>query len=309
MTAQPMSGINLIPYDQLELWRASEGRYFWAMDMDLADDPHFHAAIHARQIGDVTIGGFSTSIRSGTRKAAHVALDGKDCVSLSINTGLMPHLTRTRGRECILEPGAAVLLSGSEPFSLASTGAASCFQIVVPRSQLSPHIEDRLGYRVDASIAALSTLHEYCNILGHLEPLPSPGVMAIASSAIVELLSAVMESSGEQKNMRGLRAARLASILDRIRRNFSRADFSVNAVARELSVSPRYVQDLLAESGHTFAERVLELRLRQVHSQLADPHFDNQRISQIAYAAGFSDISYFNRCFRRRFGTTPKAMR
>ena len=33
------------------------------------------------------------------------------------------------------------------------------------------------------------------------------------------------------------------------------------------------------------------------------------RISDIAFACGFNDLSYFNRCFRRRFGLTPTAAR
>lgn len=34
-----------------------------------------------------------------------------------------------------------------------------------------------------------------------------------------------------------------------------------------------------------------------------------RRISDIAFACGFNDLSYFNRCFRRRFGLTPTAAR
>jgi AraC-like DNA-binding protein len=32
-------------------------------------------------------------------------------------------------------------------------------------------------------------------------------------------------------------------------------------------------------------------------------------VSDIAYACGFSEVSYFNRCFRRRFGASPTQMR
>ncbi len=42
---------------------------------------------------------------------------------------------------------------------------------------------------------------------------------------------------------------------------------------------------------------------------LTSEHFRTERISDIAYRVGFSDISYFNRSFRARFGCTPKAAR
>jgi AraC-like DNA-binding protein len=42
---------------------------------------------------------------------------------------------------------------------------------------------------------------------------------------------------------------------------------------------------------------------------LSDPLQMGRSISAIAYAAGFGDLSYFNRAFRRRFGATPSDIR
>ena len=33
------------------------------------------------------------------------------------------------------------------------------------------------------------------------------------------------------------------------------------------------------------------------------------KLLDVAFACGFNDLSYFNRCFRRRFGLTPTAAR
>ena len=98
-------------------------------------------------------------------------------------------------------------------------------------------------------------------------------------------------------------------MLERIRIGYARPGFSARIVARELRLSTRYVQDLLAESGSTFAERVLELRLLDVYSQLTGQRTPYATVSDLAYAAGFGDISYFNRCFRRRFGCSPGEVR
>jgi AraC-like DNA-binding protein len=51
--------------------------------------------------------------------------------------------------------------------------------------------------------------------------------------------------------------------------------------------------------------RLTERRLRKA-AELAR---DERRISDIAFECGFNDLSYFNRCFRRRFGLTPTAAR
>jgi AraC-like DNA-binding protein len=42
---------------------------------------------------------------------------------------------------------------------------------------------------------------------------------------------------------------------------------------------------------------------------LADRQHDKRKVSEIAYACGFNEVSYFNRCFRARFGTSPTQLR
>jgi AraC-like DNA-binding protein len=51
---------------------------------------------------------------------------------------------------------------------------------------------------------------------------------------------------------------------------------------------------------------VTELRLQQALKLLAESEL---RITDFAMEAGFSDVSYFNRLFRSRFGGTPRDMR
>src|SRR5204862_4300120 len=104
---------------------------------------------------------------------------------------------------------------------------------------------------------------------------------------------------------RGLRAARLSEIFAEIRTGFADAAFSPRVIAAKFGLTPRYVQELLSETGASFTDRVLELRLQKARTMLADSRHDRLRVSEIAYGCGFSDISYFNRTFRRRFGTSP----
>ncbi|RVC72432.1 AraC family transcriptional regulator, partial [Mesorhizobium sp. M2A.F.Ca.ET.046.02.1.1] len=66
---------------------------------------------------------------------------------------------------------------------------------------------------------------------------------------------------------------------------------------------------LLLESGRTFAERVLELRLQKACAMLSDVRNDAAKVSDIALAAGFNDVSYFNRRFQGRFGASPTQYR
>jgi AraC-like DNA-binding protein len=69
------------------------------------------------------------------------------------------------------------------------------------------------------------------------------------------------------------------------------------------------VQILFASEGTTFVQFVLALRLAEVRRTFADPRSADRSITEIAFDAGFGDISYFNRRFRRQFGVTPSQVR
>ncbi|MPZ35826.1 MAG: helix-turn-helix domain-containing protein [Rhodospirillales bacterium] len=86
-------------------------------------------------------------------------------------------------------------------------------------------------------------------------------------------------------------------------------ELTVATVAARHGITPRYVQLLFEGEGTTFSQFVLHQRLARAHRLLSDPRFARHSISTIATEAGFDDISYFNRCFRRRYGATPSDIR
>jgi AraC-like DNA-binding protein len=107
----------------------------------------------------------------------------------------------------------------------------------------------------------------------------------------------------------GLRAARRAAILREIERRSADPDLSALTIARQLGITPRYVHLLLADTGKSFTHHVLERRLERAAALLRNPGWRHRKIADIAAEAGFADLSYFNRAFRRRFGATPSRMR
>jgi transcriptional regulator GlxA family with amidase domain len=57
------------------------------------------------------------------------------------------------------------------------------------------------------------------------------------------------------------------------------------------------------------SEFVLGQRLIRAHRMLTDSRFAARSITSVAFDAGFGDVSYFNRSFRRRYGATPSDIR
>ena len=104
---------------------------------------------------------------------------------------------------------------------------------------------------------------------------------------LVALCLGAGREAAEIAQARGLRFARLQAIKSEIDAGFNRPGFSIGQVAKNVGVTPRYVQELL----------------------LAIPRYDHLKIIEIALTSGFNGVSYFNRCFRHRFGDTPRGYR
>jgi AraC-like DNA-binding protein len=113
----------------------------------------------------------------------------------------------------------------------------------------------------------------------------------------------------EIASKRGLRAARLRAIITDILENLTKPQLTVTAVALRQGITPRYVHLVLEGQGTTFSEFVLNARLVHALRMLTNPRLAGMTITNIAFASGFGDLSYFDRTFRRRFGGTPSDVR
>jgi len=103
--------------------------------------------------------------------------------------------------------------------------------------------------------------------------------------------------------------ARLSAVMADIQDRLCDDDLSVGDVAQRQRVSLRCVQRLFAATGLTFSSFVREQRLAYAYRLLNDPHAADCTIGAIALDVGFSDLSYFCRAFRKRYGVAPREVR
>lgn len=88
--------------------------------------------------------------------------------------------------------------------------------------------------------------------------------------------------------------------------NFAR-DIRLDDVARYIGMNKSaFCTFMRRHSGKTFSEYLNCYRLEKAVERLK---YTDDGIAEIAYSVGFSNVSYFNRLFRHRFGRSPKTMR
>ena len=244
--------------------------------------------------------------------------DGNDNIRLVIlkraTTSSAPaaHL----GRDLTVEPGSAVVLPNCDLNAITFTAPRT--QMLSPnltRKNLRPLLRDfdAVSARtIPSQNDALRLLVGYIEaLLAESAPL-TPELRRLAIAHIYDLAALAMgatHDASEIASNRGLRAARLREIKSNIAATPWLQGLSVDKIAIRQGVTPRYVQMLFEHEGTTFTEFVRQTRLDRAHRMLVDPRMADRSISAIAFDAGFGDLSYFNREFRRRFGQTPSDVR
>ena len=138
---------------------------------------------------------------------------------------------------------------------------------------------------------------------------PGPGALA---DALGGLLSAMLEDCWTRDAPSiAERQGRLhiETIEAYVRRQFADPDLTPSDVAKAIGVSRRYLHRLYTEAGRSFRGDLIALRIEACLKAFADPRQAQKTVAEIAFAAGYTDISQFNRHFRRLRGETPTAVR
>ncbi|WP_422081013.1 helix-turn-helix domain-containing protein [Ulvibacterium sp.] len=99
---------------------------------------------------------------------------------------------------------------------------------------------------------------------------------------------------------------RLESLM-RVEKIYLNEKLSLNEVAQNLEVNPKYLSMILNNSiGKSFYEYVNTFRIEEVKNLMVDPVNSNITIEAIANKAGFNSKSSFNTMFKKVTGMTPK---
>jgi AraC-like DNA-binding protein len=298
--------------DRIEMWREVYGRTILRLVVEPhAGDP-FRSSLTLRTLPGLGIASGSSS-RVCYRRTCEL-VDTDDFLFLIGVEG--SGLAAQRQREVHLGAGDATLLGGG-----AETGYTDFpsevryLSLSIPYKKLAPMIVDphaALARRVPSNTEALQLLSSYVGLVQKDYALASPELRQLVVMQVYDLVALAIGATRETTEIsqgRGVRAARLQAIKSDIIRNAVQRPFSIEKVAARQGVTPRYIRRLFESTGETFTEFVLAQRLNHAHRMLTDVRYRERTISAIALDAGFGDLSYFNRSFRRAYGCTPSEVR
>jgi len=301
---------------RFSLWQDLFTARYGAVEMSRPEDRKFAMRCEFGLFNDIVLGRFEGTCNRAARTPHAVKSDGNDAFVFVLNRHPSRMLLAQNGQEVLLKPLGAGLVTNAEPGEFLGDPHNAWNALTLPSARLRelvPHPEDHLAMPLDPNNASLLLLRQYVDIVAAFDGVENePALADYIGRTVSDLIALILSANGratETALMRGLRLARVETILADIRAGFADPKYSPSSVAMKLGVSVRYVQDLLHETGVSFTERVMELRLQKARQMLECGDHGNRPITDIAFAAGFGDISHFNRCFRGRFGASPTQYR
>ncbi|MGY8683700.1 AraC family transcriptional regulator [Bradyrhizobium sp. UFLA05-153] len=298
---------------RLQMWREVYGRGIANIDIEPIGDEPFHADVTFNLLPNV-------SIAAGSRSPAHyrvskeLATKGKDLVAISVLRSGRASATQF-GKELISGVGSASVIAPLDPSTstMLTEGSFITLLFSLPAiARLAPHFSRAFGQSIPSNNEALRLLTRYVDVLDDGDPSTDPAVARSVSAHLIDLAALAFGAQGDYAELareRGGTAARLAAIKSDILAALGDSELATETIAARHGISPRYVQKLFEQDGSSFSAFVLTERLAKAQRMLVDRRYRHLNIAQIAHESGFGDVSYFNRVFRRQFGSRPSDVR
>ena len=273
--------------------------------------PYFEVAM--RHLPDVSLLDAAISPMSPQRTRAQ-ASDGKDDLVFAFIENGKVGFTPQGGAEIDLVGGEAYLGLNTRASRHTLVDSPRFFDITIPRALIAPRVQVR-DFAVVGKLApspALILLKHYAQALMRIEAPLDYDLARRSADHLLDLAALALGARGEyveQASTNGLAFGRLASIKSDIRRFLTEPWMTLDEIARRQGISTQYLRSLFYKEETSFSDFVRSERLARAHAMLGDPGKADWRISQIAFACGFNDLSNFNKRFRESYGISPSDAR
>ncbi|MFA5631438.1 MAG: AraC family transcriptional regulator [Porticoccaceae bacterium] len=253
------------------------------------------------------------------RRPDHIRSDNLDqfvlCLPISARI-----LIQHRGLDSEIVPGEFLLVSTRKPmqgamFALAADTSCSARFVRIP----GPLLRERIANADDYSNHAMPIRRGVGALMrGLLEEALAESTFFSAqdgyrvASLLVDSISHTLLSN-PQARLVPARISPADQILARARSfvdaNLSDPALDAARVAQYCQVSVRHLHNAFKPGGETLGGYIRERRLLQCRNALRDDTLRHRTIIEIAGQWGFEDPSHFSRCYKQRFGKTPRQER
>jgi len=294
-------------------WREEVCRSFCRIDAEPSAADHIDCRVEIAQVSSLSMARAAGTSGRFLRTRNLLSDSCDDLVLINATSGDV--FAMQEGRSVELRQSQMCLMDMSVECEVALDDGNQFTVMRIPRRELlsiCPHAEDMLSTPLLHNPGIRELIERYfamsVGVIASLDVVSQQ----LTARHMVDLVALLLLTGRDETRLaveRGYFAARLQIIQAQVLEGLDDSSLTIASIAERSGLSPKQVQRLFERAGTTFTEFVLEQRLLLARRLLSSPGSRQDKIGTIAYAAGFGDLSYFNRGFRRRFGVTPSEWR
>lgn len=296
----------IAPAERLRYWNSIADEAFCGTFVN-ADSHRFEGEMLSWRIGELGM----IRTRSCSARVGRRPLDGtEERVIMHMQwRGRGQH--HQAGREARLDPGDFVIGSPHTPYRFDLT-PHEMMVIEFPKRALAeriPDLDEAFAQRLSGSSPAARVFNDFLLSLWRQSEIEAAdpdwenGINRVFYDLAAMAIRDARREAPDYSVQAGLRRRALAAVDAAL----TDPHLRTATIAGELGTSVRTVQNLFAEMGTTPSAFILERRLERAAERLiSDP---KASITEVAFAYGFNDSAYFTRCFRKKFGASPREWR
>jgi AraC-like DNA-binding protein len=297
-------------------WRDAVCNTFVRLECQPDRHAPLHGHIDACVLGDLHVSRVLSSPQQVKRTAARAAAADEAYVLLSVQLRGRT-VVQQAGAQAVLTPGSLAFYDTTRPYTLTLPDDFEQIVLHLPHAAVEHAVPGGLNHMARVITPCNPFAQAIVAIAPQLLRLASSGQSALAertAAAAQELIALALESLAAPAAPAAVAPA--AGLVtdslvwrgrDAIGRRLTDPLLAPGAVAVELGVSLRRLQEAFQQHGCTVADCIWDMRLEFARALLANSQA--MPIGDVADRSGFLDAAHFSRRFRQRYGITPREYR
>lgn len=290
-------------------WQRYINRRCPRLEIASTADTEFRAEVRSFQLGECAFLRISSSRSSVVRTStcARRAQAGY----LKVVWQLQGHMLLTQDQRTVdLGAGASSVCDTTRPYRMLLSDDAQLAVLMIPYhvdAQLSHHAGYVTATHLPEAASMQAALGALTALVNTRSTSAAHSIEDVMHCVMTLLASAFRRTRTHTDNTRDARRLREARCF--IETHMASHGLTPARLAEALSMSRRSLYALCARHGTTPARLIADIRLWRAREALARAQHNEQSITDIALAHGFSDGARFSHVFKERFGQAPSHWR
>ncbi|WOF44753.1 helix-turn-helix domain-containing protein [Sphingopyxis indica] len=272
--------------------------------------PIFNAQMSHRSSGGLQVVECLVDPCEGSRSRAEMAMDKEDTFTIQLVLAGKEVFT-IDNNQYLLSAGDIVVWNSMFPVRYEITERLQKISATMPLQRLRSWLPDS-WYASQGSLPSHLLSMQYFRLFFEsvsrefLSGNITPGECLIEAMIAMLLTTEYRRKSIARASDESRKAQAIITFLEK---NLSNPDLSPKNLAAQQNCSVRYVHKAFESRSLTAEKYIIEQRLLRCLRDLGNPKMAQRSITEIAFAWGFKSSSHFSRCFKDKFGVSPRDYR